>query len=476
MKFMNNNVYSIFQQLNSIPRPSHHEERMADFLCLFAKKHRLDFSRDAYNNVVIRKPASFGCEAKEPVVLLNHMDMVAVGDGKHKYNPLTDGITAYTEDGWIKARGTSLGADNGIGLSMALAVLKDNNIKHGPLEVLTTTNEEDGMTGAANMANDFIKGRKVINLDSEDYDTITIGAAGAYIQNATLPIARSVITGVTNFYRIRISGGQGGHSGVDINKGRINAIWELCHIICSIQETVCPMLHIVEINGGNASASIPGYCDAIVAVTDEEIENLIKTVELHAERIKRQYNNDSNITLTINETNHKKEVITSTDVAKMVNSLPVGVITSYNDMPDTPMTSNNIGIIRTTEEEVTFSCHTRSFKDKDTLEVANLCKHEMEIYGAKVKTIMNTPAWQEQPDSDFINMVDATFWDVLKFHPRKVAMHFVLEAGYYVKKFPGIKIACIGPRIIAPHSPNERVEIVTIDNIYKVLIELLKRI
>ena len=159
-------VFQIFKELNQIPRPSHHEERVADYLCQFAERLGLSYKRDKENCVVISKPATPGHEGAEPVVLLNHMDMVCVGMA----DPLNDPIQAYVEDGWMKARGTSLGADNGIGLSMALAVLESNDIVHGPMEVITTTNEEDGMSGASQLSSDFLRGRKVINLDSEDYE------------------------------------------------------------------------------------------------------------------------------------------------------------------------------------------------------------------------------------------------------------------------------------------------------------------
>ena len=177
-------VFGIFRELNQIPRPSHHEEQVADYLCQFAERLHLEYERDKENCVVIRKAASPGHEAAEPIVLLNHMDMVCVGMS----NPLADPIEAYTENGWMKARGTSLGADNGIGLSMALAVLEDDRIEHPALEVITTTNEEDGMSGASGLSKDFLKGRKVINLDSEDYDTITTGAAGACLQFHRIPM------------------------------------------------------------------------------------------------------------------------------------------------------------------------------------------------------------------------------------------------------------------------------------------------
>ena len=209
-------VLSIFKELNAIPRPSHHEERVADFLCEFAQRLNLSYERDPANCVVIRKPGTEGHENAEPIVLLNHMDMVCVGMD----DPLMAPIDAYVEDGWMKARGTSLGADNGIGLSMALAVLESNDIVHGPLEAVFTTNEEDGMSGAAQLMPTFIKGRKVINLDSEDYDTITTGAAGACLQFHEIPATRvpAPASGM-EWFRVRVEGGLGGHSGVDINKG-----------------------------------------------------------------------------------------------------------------------------------------------------------------------------------------------------------------------------------------------------------------
>lgn len=469
--------YDIFRELNNIPRPSHHEKKVADFLCSFAEKLGLDYNRDKENCVVIRKPASPGYENAEPVVLLNHMDMVAVGDGTRAFDPLNNGIEAYVENGWMKARGTSLGADNGVGLSMALAVLADDSIQHGPLEVLTTTNEEDGMSGAANLSKDFIRGRKVINLDSEDYDTITVGAAGAYLQIARLPIEKKEIPEVNCFYKVQISGGLGGHSGVDINKGRINANQEMCHTLRALYETCCPSLCLADIDGGVANASIPGNCTAIIAVRKDEVQDLIKTIELHAQRIKNMYPKEPNLSMTIEKTEYDGGVITaSADILNMIDKLPCGVIEMHDQLPDTPMTSNNIGRVFIKDGNLTVSCHTRSFSDDDMVEMAESINRHCKSFGADVEILMNTPGWQENQHSDYMKLVDDTFNEILGFYPRKVAMHFVLEAGYYVQKYPGIEIACIGPRIIEPHSTHERLEIETADNIWKVLIELLKKL
>lgn len=489
---MKDRVYEIFSKLNSIPRPSHHEEKVADFLCQYAESLGLEYDRDEENCVVIRKPATPGHENAEPVVLLNHMDMVAVGDGTREFDPLNDGIEAYVEDGWMKARGTSLGADNGMGLSMALAVLADDRIVHGPLEVLTTTNEEDGMSGAAAMRTDFVKGRKVINLDSEDYDTITVGAAGAYLQVGTFPIERTKTPEGLRFFRLSVSGGQGGHSGVDINKNRVNAIKQICQFIYAYKyiphnedtrdaDDHTPqqeVLYLAELNGGSANASIPSECTAVVGVPEQEAKEFMEQFEwrkVGTERLHLMF--EPNMTISIEEMEAPATVIADDHyISLMIENLPFGPLRMHDEMPGTVMTSNNIGVVRTTEDSITVSCHTRSFSDEEMVSVAESISNHMMVYGATVEVIMNTPGWQENQHSDYLKMVDQTFLDVLGFSPRKVAMHFVLEAGYYVQKFPGIEIACIGPRIIEPHSTKERVELSTVDNICRVLEELLRRL
>ncbi len=482
------NVHDIFSELNRIPRPSHHEEKVADFLCQYAKSLGLEYDRDEENCVVIRKPATPGHEGAEPIVLLNHMDMVAVGDGSRDFNPLTDGIEAYVEDGWMKARGTSLGADNGIGLSMALAVLADDTIVHGPLEVLTTTNEEDGMSGAAAMKTDFIKGRKVINLDSEDYDTITVGAAGAFLQIGKWSIKYDIIPDGYVLRKITMNSGLGGHSGVDINKGRCNCIKELANCLSGdFVNELMSSVHICAMNGGTANASIASCAEIVIAMKPEFEGKLNSYVDEWNRDVQRKYaNTDPHVILKVEEAvapvhsasqEGLRYIQNASTILRCIYNLPFGVMEMREDMPGTVMTSNNIGVLATTEDGITISCHTRSFSNDEMHSLANRINMTMRDRNAdNIEIIMDTPGWQENQQSDYQKFVDDTFRDVLGFSPRKVAMHFVLEAGYYVQKFPGIEIACIGPRIIEPHSTKERVELSTIDNIYKVLIELLKRL
>ena len=469
-------VFQIFKELNQIPRPSHHEERVADYLCQFAQRLHLEYERDAQNCVVIRKPATKGHESAEPIVLLNHMDMVCVG----MKDPLNDPIDAYTENGWMKARGTSLGADNGIGLSMALAVLEDDTIVHGPLEVMTTTNEEDGMSGAANLSKDFIKGRKVINLDSEDYDTITTGAAGACLQFHRIPLQRKPAPGgKRRWYHIQIAGGLGGHSGVDINKGRCSAVipaWAILAAIYNEYDFELASLHI-----GEANASIASSADIVLTIPSGEGAEFVKQQEEQMNQwLREEYGKgEPNIHCTITKCTPTDTVIDTKAFETLMSCLeqiPQGVVKMSETMKDTVETSNNVGRISTEEDHIFVSTHTRSFVDSEmealSRDIANVFKGR----GASSEIIMSAPAWQEDQQSDFLRLTSDTFNDVLGWRPRLVAMHFVLEAGYFVQHFPGIQIACIGPRIVEPHSTSERIELSTIDDIWRVLQELLRRL
>lgn len=469
-------VFQIFKELNQIPRPSHHEKRVADYLCQFAQRLHLEYERDAQNCVVIRKPATKGHENAEPIVLLNHMDMVCVGMN----DPLNDTIDAYTENGWMKARGTSLGADNGIGLSMALAVLEDDTIVHGPLEVMTTTNEEDGMSGAANLSKDFINGRKVINLDSEDYDTITTGAAGACLQFHRIPLQRKPAPGgKRRWYHIQIAGGLGGHSGVDINKGRCSAVipaWAILAAIYNEYDFELASLHI-----GEANASIASSADIVLTIPSGEGAEFVKQQEEQMNQwLREEYGKgEPNIHCTITKCTPTDTVIDTKAFETLMSCLeqiPQGVVKMSETMKDTVETSNNVGRISTEEDHIFVSTHTRSFVDSEmealSRDIANVFKGR----GASSEIIMSAPAWQEDQQSDFLRLTSDTFNDVLGWRPRLVAMHFVLEAGYFVQHFPGIQIACIGPRIVEPHSTSERIELSTIDDIWSVLQELLRRL
>ena len=473
MKTTTERVFQIFKELNQIPRPSHHEERVADYLCRFAERLNLPYKRDKENCVVISKPATQGYEGAEPVVLLNHMDMVCVGMS----DPLNTPIDAYIENGWMKARGTSLGADNGIGLSMALAVLESDEIVHGPLEVITTTNEEDGMSGASQLSKDFLKGRKVINLDSEDYDTITTGAAGACLQFHRIPMERVPAPEDRSWYRIRIDGGLGGHSGVDINKGRCSAVKAAAAILLSLSEK--HDFSLATINIGEANASIASKGEMVIACPSAESQALSLDFKHSSDWLHDEYPQDPNVKCLIEACEPQETIISPKTFQALMTCLcevPQGVVRMSEAMPGTVEASNNIGRIQTEEDCIFISTHTRSFIDADMMALSRKIADVFAENGAKSEMVMSAPAWQEDQQSAFLQLTSDTFQDVLGWRPRMVAMHFVLEAGFFVEHYPGIQIASIGPRIVEPHSTSERVELATIEDIWQVLIELLKRL
>ena len=463
-------VFQIFKELNSIPRPSHHEERVADYLCQFAERLHLPYKRDAQNCVVISKPATKGHENAEPIVLLNHMDMVCVGMS----DPLNSPIEAYVENGWMKARGTSLGADNGIGLSMALAVLESKDIVHGPMEVMTTTNEEDGMSGASQLSSDFLRGRKVINLDSEDYDTITTGAAGACLQFHRIPVARETAP-AGDWYRIRFEGGLGGHSGVDINKGRCSATVASYTILDSLRkECACG---VASINIGEANASIASSAEIVVCLN---VGDMSRQEEAMNQWLHEHFaDSDPDMRCIITPCEPQPTVISREAIDALMASLkmiPQGVVKMSDVMVGTVETSNNIGRIMTEEDCLFVSTHTRSFIDSVMEKLSRDIADVIAANGGSSETVMSAPAWQEDQQSPFLQLTSDTFLDVLGWRPRMVAMHFVLEAGFFVQHYPGIQMASIGPRIVEPHSTSERVELSTIEDIWRVLIELLRRL
>ena len=482
----------IFKQLNHIPRSSHHEGRAADFLCQFAEDHGLKYLRDAQNCVVIQKPATPGYENAEPIVILNHMDMVCVAqdgylrDGR-PFNPLTDDIRSYVETDengtrWMKAEGTSLGADNGMGLSIALAILADDSLVHPAIEVLTTTNEEDGMSGAEGLSTDFIHGRKVINLDSEAYNEITVGAAGACLQEGKWNLTFKPVPKGYVFKKVLMDGGLGGHSGVDINKGRCNCNHELFGLIArdlfDDNDEFGP-IYLCHMKGGTANASIASWAEAIIALPAGSTDTLQGIITEWDSQIKTKFEKtDLAISICLTDCEPMPYYIENAKhIVSCIAHLPYGVQRMRPDMPGTVMTSNNIGMVNIEDNSLTVSCHTRSFDNTEQTMLSSAIRQMMLTEQASnVQMLMDTGSWVERKDSPLLALTCKTFKDVLGFEPKKVAMHFVLEAAYYVEKYPGVEIASIGPLIIEPHSTSERVDLDTADNIWRVTIELLRRL
>ena len=479
------NYIEIFKQICKVSRPSHHEGNIADYLCNFARERGLDYSRDERNCVVIRKPASKGYEDKEPIVILNHTDMVCVSDEGYNTPGQVTPIE-YEENGerWMRADHTSLGADNGIGLAMALAVLDDDTLPHPALEVLCTTCEEDDMSGAAGLAPDFIKGRNVLNLDSENYDEITVGSAGAHIQLAHLPIKRCQMPQNYMAYEVTVQGGKGGHSGVDIDKNRGNAIKILANLLLVAIRQMNIKLYLVSFEGGQAYSAIPAEAEAKIVLPKEDAEGFEVLVNQCNDAISAQYS-ESDPTLRIDcEPSIWHSAVISEESTHVflasINGIPVGVTEWSGDGDEKKVvTSNNIGVVKmhhsVAHPSFEMSTHTRSFDNEKMHSLSENISRIFTLVGADVTTILDAKPWSEDVKHPFIQKTINTFQDILDFKPRPVEMHFVLEAAYLVDKFPGMHIASIGPRIIGAHSTKECVSLTTADNIWKVVTNIISQ-
>lgn len=473
-------VYKIFRQLNRIPRPSHSEDRVVLFLTRFAEKLGLEYVKDGLNNVLIRKQASPGHEQADTIVILNHMDMVCVAKEGVSFDPLHDSIQPVVEDGWMRAKGTSLGADNGIGLSMALALLQDNTLVHGPLEVLVTANEEDGMSGARSLSPSLLRGRKVINLDSEDYDNITVESAAARIQEFGMRARRLKTPLGSLFYDVVVEGGKGGHSGVDIDKNRANAILVLAATLTSMnKKTQTWFCHSFE--GGNAAASIASSAKASVVLpegTDIKKWKLLvtKSFDKAASSFRKT---DPDLKVSVLKGKPVDDLVAPEDTIAFldtIQAIPDGCLKIREDGSNVVQTSSNLGVVSQKQEYFDIFVHSRSFSDRQLDGLCQRIAHVFKEKDAAMKVLSDAPAWQQDASTPFLQTVDRTFQDVLGFCPAKASKHFVLEAGYLLQTFPGLEIASIGPRILEPHSPFERVELSTVEDIWKVTIELLARL
>ncbi|MBQ3804624.1 MAG: beta-Ala-His dipeptidase [Prevotella sp.] len=472
------NYIDIFKQICNIPRPSHHEEAVADFLCRFAEERNLDYERDEHNCVVIRKPASPGYEDRDPIVLLNHTDMVCVADeGYNVPGSVTPIIYNENDETWMRADHTSLGADNGIGLSMALALLDDDTLQHPTLEVLCTACEEDDMSGAANLAPDFIKGRCVLNLDSENYNEITVGSAGAHIQLATLPVQRTGMPQGYAAYEVNVAGGKGGHSGVDIDKTRGNAIKILANLLLVAIRQMNIKLYLVSFEGGQAYSAIPTEARAKIVLPHEDAETFDVLVSQCNDALTAQYSaTDPALHVECEPSVWHSSVMNeeSTHVfLAAINGIPTGV-TEWGDgeTGKQVVTSNNIGVVKMLHSvkhpSFVISTHTRSNDYEKMHRLSADISRIFTLVGAKVETVLDAKPWSEDISNPFIRKTMEVFQDVVGFRPKPVSMHFVLEAAYLVDKFPGIHIASIGPLIIGAHSTKERVNLTTAENIWRI--------
>ncbi len=479
INFEPHKVWQYFYEITQIPRPSKNEDKIIAYLENFAKSKNLEYKKDRVNNIVIRKPASKGGENKPMVALQCHVDMVCEKNNDVDKDFLKDPIEAYIDGEWVKAKGTTLGADDGIGVAMQLAILDSDIDGIGPIECLFTVDEETGLTGANGLENDMIKSKYLINLDSEDEGQIFIGCAGGKNTLGFLPIKYQSVQ-EKNSVEIFVSGLQGGHSGDDIEKKRGNAIKLLTRIVYDLlnsNETI----QLVNIEGGNLHNAIPREATAVLCYDNEDDYNKIKNIVIDYQNIfKTELKiSDPGVKITITKkdiTNKWLDREMAFRLIRLLYVLPHGVFAWSQDIPDFVETSTNLASIKKQDEHYIITTSQRSSLESAKENICNKVKSAFELAQANVEVNDGYPGWTPNPESYLLKLVAEETEKVLNKKPVIRAIHAGLECGLFSEKFPGLEMVSIGPEMKGVHSPDERLLIPSVKRTFDILINVLKKI
>lgn len=479
INFEPHKVWQYFYEITQIPRPSKNEDKIIAYLENFAKSKNLEYKKDRVNNIVIRKPASKGGENKPMVALQCHVDMVCEKNNDVDKDFLKDPIEPYIDGEWVKAKGTTLGADDGIGVAMQLAILDSDIEGIGPIECLFTVDEETGLTGANGLEKDMIRSKYLINLDSEDEGQIFIGCAGGKNTLGFLPIKYQSVQ-EKNSVEIFVSGLQGGHSGDDIEKKRGNAIKLLTRIVYDLlnsNETI----QLVNIEGGNLHNAIPREATAVLCYDNEDDYNKIKNiVEDYQNIFKTELKiSDPGVKITITKkdiTNKWLDREMAFRLIRLIYVLPHGVFAWSQDIPDFVETSTNLASIKKQDEHYIITTSQRSSLESAKENICNKVKSAFELAQANVEVNDGYPGWTPNPESYLLKLVAEETEKVLNKKPVIRAIHAGLECGLFSEKFPGLEMVSIGPEMKGVHSPDERLLIPSVKRTFDILINVLKKI
>lgn len=472
-------LWQLFEQICSIPHPSHHEEKLANYILDLARKHNIDAERDEVGNILLRKAATKGMENKKSVTLQAHLDMVPQKNSDTHHDFEKDPIQPYIDGEWVKARNTTLGADNGVGMASALAVLFDPNVEHGPLEVLLTTSEEQGMEGAFDLKANWLKSEMLINTDSEEEGEICIGCAGGVDVKCELPVTWQNSNANTVPYKLTLKGFKGGHSGVDIHLQRGNANKLLSRFLFRYAEELGLQLH--SISGGSLRNAIPREAFALFTLPENNVALLQTKCDIFLSQLRTEFGDiEPNIAITITKEapsiNKVLESATQKRLLAWLNSALNGVVRMSNDIPGAVETSLNLGVITTDEKQVSIIYLIRSASDDAKENVAEELKAHGELSGAKY-TIENAyPGWAPNPSSPLVLSIQQNYQELFGELPKTIVMHAGLECGLFKRTYPAVEMVSIGPTIVSPHSPDEKVNILSVSRYWDLLLKVLKSI
>ncbi len=471
-------LWFYFEEILKIPRPSKNEEKILSYLISFGKAHNLETIQDETGNILIRKPATKGFEKVKSIVLQSHVDMVCEKNSDLEFDFNKDPIRAFIDNGWVKSKGTTLGADDGIGIAAQLAILEATDIQHGPIECLFTVDEETGLTGANGLKPEFLKSEILLNLDSEDEGELFIGCAGGKDTVASFKYTNENIPQGFAHYQVKVSGLTGGHSGDDIHKGRANANKLLNRILWHSMNNMG--LRISQIDGGNLRNAIAREAAATICLPSEKADLFEKFVT--------EFNNvaqsEFKITepeLKINFEKAKKPdfLIDMATQDKLINAIyacPHGVMAWSADIPNFVETSTNLASIKMVNNEIIISTSQRSSVESSKEDICNMVASVFKLAGAYVKHSDGYPGWKPNSNSAIVDITRKAYVDLFKSEPQVKAIHAGLECGLIGHVYPKMDMISFGPTIKGAHSPDERLDITSVIKFWNLTIEVLKRI
>ena len=476
-------VFAILAQINQVPRPSKHEEKISKWLQDFAAEHGIECMADEAMNVIMRVPATPGYEDHEGVILQAHMDMVCEKNGDVQHDFMSDPIQTYVDGEWLKAKGTTLGADDGIGISMALAAITDKNLPHPAIECLFTVDEETGLTGAMKLQDGVLRHKRLINIDSEDDGQIFIGCAGGIDTLAKMyytpqPMPKSMPTPIA--IRLSVSGLMGGHSGDDINKGRANAnqllVWFLARIWPQTE------LQLASINGGNLRNAIAREAEAVLCIPMSFKEQIRIEWNHYVAQMEGVFGEvEKEMLLELETCDMPDSFIPAEKAYRLIMALcecPHGMIAMSQEMPGLVETSTNLASIKMKSQGqdhfIEVNTSQRSSKESSKHHLKWAVEQALSLACDEVTHGDGYPGWAPNPNSPLLEVVKQAYVDLYKSEPKVLAIHAGLECGLFLEKYPYLDMVSIGPQMYGVHSPQERLSIPSTERCYRWLCQTLK--
>ena len=469
-------IWTCFEQLNAVPRPSKKEERVSAFMKKFGEDLGLETIVDPVGNVIIRKPATAGKEAVTPMVLQGHLDMVHQKNSATEFDFDNQGIESWIDGDWVKAKGTTLGADNGIGSASIMAVLKSESIAHGPIEGLFTIDEETGMTGAMHLQEGLLQGKILLNTDTEDEGELCIGCAGGVDSTAQWTYAQQ--DNSLPAYQLSVTGLRGGHSGCDIHLGRGNANKLMNRVLFQLNRAV--PIRIASLAGGSLRNAIPRESFAVITFEDDQEDAVRETLaKLAAEIQTERKTSEPGLKIDLKPTDNVTQVMTETDQVTFLNLVyasPNGVDRMSEDIADLVETSTNLSKIEVADGEASFQFLTRSSVETAREELAQSIQSIFELAGARVEHGGRYPGWKPNAESKILEQMKSVYQELFGKTPTVNAVHAGLECGIIGSHYPGMDMISFGPTIKNPHSPDEKCHIESVGLYWKYLIAVLESI